>query len=159
MRSFDQYLKKSLEDKEFAQTYEETKAELNLGLALSKQREALGLTQEQVADLTGIKQPMLARIERGQMPKVATLQKIAKALKVGVFFTADQISVVKAETVALGGFVELALERILNTTEANIPLSNVVDMEDYRNKKKREPFTGKVGDFEDKYEDIKSVVG
>ena len=101
MRSFDDYLKESLEDKEFAEIYEETKAEVELSVALTKRREGLGFTQQQLADMTGIKQPMLARIEKGQIPKPATLQKIAKALQVGIIFTGDNVKVIKFDKILL----------------------------------------------------------
>jgi len=159
MRSFDEYLKESLEDKEFAKTYDEVKADIDLAIALTRQREALGLTQQQVADMTGIKQPMLARIERGQMPKAATLQKLAKALNVGVYFTGENVVVVKVETVALGGVIQWALDNLLNKNEAEIPLGKVVDINDYKKKKKREPLKVKVENYEEEYESVKSVVG
>lgn len=157
MRSFNEYLQKSLEDKEFAKVYEEVNAEVDLGIALAKQRETLGLTQQQVAEMTGIKQPMLARIERGQMPKAATLQKLAKALNVSVLFTGETIGVVKIETIALGAFTEWVIDRLLNTTSAKIPIGNVVDFQAYKSKKK--PLTVKVKNNEVNYENIKSVVG
>ena len=65
---------------ELAQAREGTR----LGLALTEMREARGLTQRQLSEKTGIKQPMLARIERGQMPTLPTLGRIALALNARV---------------------------------------------------------------------------
>ncbi len=44
--------------------------------------------------MTGIKQPMIARIEHGQMPTAPTLQRLAKALKVSIAFTGDEILII-----------------------------------------------------------------
>ncbi len=157
MRSFNDYLKESLEDKEFAEFYEEVKAETDLSVALTQRREALNLTQQQLAEMTGIKQPMLARIENGQIPKPATLQKIAKALQVGIVFTGDNIRVVKAEYVGLGDVVD-ELIALLTIQEARFPLSNVVSIDDYKKKRKPEPLTVKNVEMEN-YENVKSAIG
>lgn len=94
MTSFKDFLEEQLLDKQFADAYEEVGAEMDLALALVRRREKLKLTQQELADLTGIKQPMIARIEGGQMPSPKTLQRLAKGLKVGIFFTGDGIMVV-----------------------------------------------------------------
>ncbi len=91
MTSFKQFLEEELLDEEFATHYDEISAEMDLALSIVLRREKLGLTQQQLADLTGMKQPMLARIESGQMPAPRTLQRLAKGLKVGVLFTGDGI--------------------------------------------------------------------
>lgn len=50
-------------------------------LALISLREKLGLTQRQMAEKTGMKQPMLARIESGKnSPKLKTVTKMLKPL-------------------------------------------------------------------------------
>jgi transcriptional regulator with XRE-family HTH domain len=44
-------------------------------------REYLGLTQEELAAKTGIRQPALARLEKpGANPRAATLKKLADAM-------------------------------------------------------------------------------
>lgn len=43
-------------------------------------REKRGLTQSQLAELVGAKQPMIARYEKGQIPSVPMLQKLTHAL-------------------------------------------------------------------------------
>lgn len=56
-------------------------AQLELGIALNRLREARGLSQRALAQLTGIKQPMIVRIERGsQSPGIETIAKILRAL-------------------------------------------------------------------------------
>jgi ribosome-binding protein aMBF1 (putative translation factor) len=48
-------------------------------------REHLGLTQQQVAERAGMRQPALARIEQGEStPRAATLRRLAAALGVSV---------------------------------------------------------------------------
>ncbi|HLA12860.1 MAG TPA: helix-turn-helix transcriptional regulator [Pyrinomonadaceae bacterium] len=93
MTSFKEFLEEQLLDEEFASHYDEVSAEMDLALELVTRREKLGLTQQQLADATGIKQPMIARIEGGQMPSPKTLQRLAKALQVGVLFTGEGIMV------------------------------------------------------------------
>ena len=67
-----------------------------LGLALTEMREERGLTQRDVSERTGIKQPMLARIERGQMPTLPTLRRITQALNARVIIAPDMPIVVEA---------------------------------------------------------------
>lgn len=91
MTSFKQFLEEELLDEEFATHYDEVSAEMDFALAVVLRRKKLGLTQQQLAELIGMKQPMLARIETGQMPSPRTLQRLAKGLKVGMLFTGDGI--------------------------------------------------------------------
>lgn len=67
-----------------------------LGLALTELREERSLTQREVSERTGIKQPMLARIERGQMPTLPTLRRIAQALNARVIIAPDTAIIVEA---------------------------------------------------------------
>lgn len=157
MRSFNEYLKESLKDEKFAETYKEIKAETDLAIALTQRREELNLTQQQLAEMTGIKQPMLARIEKGQIPNPVTLQKIAKALQVGVVFTGENVRVVKAEYLVLGDFVE-KLIGVLAKQEATFPLSNVVSIEEFKSKRKALPLTVRNVKVE-KNENVQVAVG
>ena len=61
MSSFKEFLKEQLLDEEFAEAYEQVSEEMDFALALAQRREELGLTQQALAQLTGIKQPMIAR--------------------------------------------------------------------------------------------------
>lgn len=91
MTSFKDFLEEQLLDEEFATNYEEVSAEMDFALAVVVRREKLGLSQQRLAESIGMKQPMLARIEGGQMPSPRTLQRLAKGLKVGLLFTGDGI--------------------------------------------------------------------
>ena len=77
------------QDPAFAGLYDETLVALRLGLALCEARERLGLTQQDVGARTGVPQETLSRIERGRMPSLTTLQKIARALGVQVVVRPD----------------------------------------------------------------------
>lgn len=87
MSSFKEFLKEQLLDEEFAEAYQQVSEEMDFALALAQRREELGLTQQALAQLTGIKQPMIARIEGGQMPTAPTLQRLALGLRVGIVIT------------------------------------------------------------------------
>jgi transcriptional regulator with XRE-family HTH domain len=73
----------------FADELAKAREGTRLGLALTELREAHGLTQREVSARTGIKQPMLARIERGQMPTLPTLRRIVQALNARVIIAPD----------------------------------------------------------------------
>ena len=80
----------------FADNLAKAREGTRLGLALTELREERGLTQRDVAGRTGIKQPMLARIERGQMPTLPTLRRIAQALNARVIIAPDMPIAVEA---------------------------------------------------------------
>ena len=80
MKTLAEYLADKTRDPEWAKGFAEAKAELAVGIAIARAREARQLTQRDLAAKTGIRQPQIARIERGQTPNVATLARIASAL-------------------------------------------------------------------------------
>jgi transcriptional regulator with XRE-family HTH domain len=54
----------------------------NLGKNLRAAREKLGLTQEEVAERSGVQAGEVSRIERGKRdPQVSTLEKLAGAVE------------------------------------------------------------------------------
>jgi transcriptional regulator with XRE-family HTH domain len=56
-----------------------------VAMRVKEWRDRRGLTQEQLADKAGISRGYLARLETArQDPKLSTLEKIAKALKVDI---------------------------------------------------------------------------
>jgi DNA-binding XRE family transcriptional regulator len=77
-------LAEKLADPALADLSREDMAALRLGLALCEARERRGLTQGEVEARTGIPQETLSRVERGRMPSLGTLQKIADALGVQI---------------------------------------------------------------------------
>lgn len=161
MRSFDDYLEESLKDGEFADALKEASAELDFGVALAMRREELGKTQTEIARSAGLKQPMLARIERGQMPKAVTLQKLAKVLEVEIVFNGETVSLRPVDELAensaveVGTVTQVAEVEFRDETLGEILLSNVVNFSEF--KKSRQPITANLGAaFEDEYEGIKS---
>ena len=80
----------------FAEELTRAREGTRLGLALTEAREARSLTQRELSEKTGIKQPMLARIERGQMPTLPTLRRIAQALNARVVILPEGGIIVEA---------------------------------------------------------------
>jgi len=65
--------------------YEHRKAEVGravrVGLEVKARREAAGLSQRRLAEIVGIRQPNIARLEAGDvLPTLGTLDRIADAL-------------------------------------------------------------------------------
>ena len=54
--------------------------EMMAELLLSEIRQAAGLTQQQLADALGVKQPSLSRLESQHDMQVSTLQRLVRAL-------------------------------------------------------------------------------
>ena len=108
MSTFRRYINEKLKSPKFARDYEKISDAVNLGIALAERREQLELTQQRVAELTGIKQPMLARIERGQLPTMPTLRRLARVLYARVVIDDEQIRIepkTDAMAIASAGFV------------------------------------------------------
>lgn len=61
--------------------YEAARLRFELGAAVRERREALGLTQRQLAEAAGLQQPAVARFEAGgTMPTIMMLERLAQAL-------------------------------------------------------------------------------
>ena len=67
-----------LKDPQYKESY--LKAMLANAVAITKAREAAGLTQRELAERSGVPQSTIARIERGYNTSIDTLSKIAFAL-------------------------------------------------------------------------------
>jgi len=77
------YLREQLKDPEFRYHYEQRLIILEIARTVKELRENAGLTQQQLADLIGSTQPVVARLEHPANQRVArfaTLHKIASAL-------------------------------------------------------------------------------
>jgi ribosome-binding protein aMBF1 (putative translation factor) len=62
--------------------YEAARIRFELGAAVRVRREELGLTQAELAQRTGLKQPAVARFEAGgTMPTIPMLERLAEALE------------------------------------------------------------------------------
>lgn len=77
MPRFEEWEAEKLRDPEFAAAAEE----LEPGYQVARLRMLRGLTQAQLAELVGTRQPSIARLENGTTaPSISFLQKIATAL-------------------------------------------------------------------------------
>ncbi len=79
--SLESLKKKLLSNPNVASHYEAMKPEFEAARALIKIRRQLNLTQRELAEKAGIKQPQLARIESGkQSPRLETIAAIAESV-------------------------------------------------------------------------------
>ena len=120
MKSFRDYLNEKLQNKEFALEYEKASKAIDFAISLIKRREELGLTQSSLAEITGIKQPMLARIEKGQIPTVPTLHRLAAALVSRIIITGTEMILEEDST-----------NKNTSSTNKNIPISGKRILEKY----------------------------
>jgi DNA-binding XRE family transcriptional regulator len=75
--TFEGWEREKLSDPEFVAAL----AELEPGYQIARLRIARGLTQTQLAQMVGTKQPSIARLEKGEStPSLAFLEKLAEAL-------------------------------------------------------------------------------
>ncbi|MBF6177945.1 anaerobic benzoate catabolism transcriptional regulator [Nocardia otitidiscaviarum] len=62
--------------------YDAARIRFELGAAVRQRREELGLTQAELGELAGLKQPAVARFEAGgTMPTIPVLERLAAALQ------------------------------------------------------------------------------
>lgn len=91
-RTFDEFLKtykEGLSGPEEA-FFNAKSAQFAIANELIERRKAAGLTQIQLAEATGVSQPEISRIERGDKnATILTLNKIAQVLKVRVGLVND----------------------------------------------------------------------
>ena len=71
---------KKLENSQYKESYLKEKAILASAVAITKAREAAGLTQRELAERSGVPQSTIARIERGYNTSIDTISKIALKL-------------------------------------------------------------------------------
>jgi DNA-binding XRE family transcriptional regulator len=56
-----------------------------IGAAIKSKRESLGLTQNELSELVGIKRPNIARLEKGStLPNISTLIKLSRGLSISL---------------------------------------------------------------------------
>lgn len=63
----------------YRKAYEALGKEFDLAAVVIEARIRAGLTQSELAERIGTKQPAIARIEGGQLPSTSTLKRIAEA--------------------------------------------------------------------------------
>ncbi|MBA3061235.1 MAG: helix-turn-helix transcriptional regulator [Nitrospirae bacterium] len=81
-RTVQEHIAEQMKYPEFKKAWHDLDSESELLESLLKAREKAGLTQEELAEKIGTKQPALSRLERGGFKKasVETLRKIADVL-------------------------------------------------------------------------------
>ena len=86
MKPHRQYVQEqSKSNPRFSKELAEARAQVRLAVMIVQLREQRGWTQRKLAEQTGIKQPQIARIEKGdQMPTLETLWRLADALNAEV---------------------------------------------------------------------------
>lgn len=81
MSDFREHLNRSLQDPAFVQEWRDQEAERKIMRRIVEARVEEGLTQQQLAERSGMKPSNLCRLENGNgNPSVATLEKIAYGL-------------------------------------------------------------------------------
>lgn len=80
-RSFKEVLQESLEDPETRAEWDRTQLAQDVSLWLLRYRKDHGLTQTELAESLGWKQPVVARLESGEHePTITTLQHLVSTL-------------------------------------------------------------------------------
>src|SRR5574341_709811 len=82
MKQLRKYVhERSKSDPHFAIELTKARAEVQLAVAVAQLRERRGMSQRDLARVTGIKQPQIARLEKGeQLPTLDTLGRLLSAL-------------------------------------------------------------------------------
>ena len=81
MTNYEKFKAKLMQDPEFREGYQQAKTELDVAFKLLEARNEINVSQEELAQRTGIPQSNLSRLESGKhSPTIAMLQKIASGL-------------------------------------------------------------------------------
>lgn len=81
MSNFNEYLKEQMKNPEFNREYDALEPEFAIIQALIDARKASGLTQKQLAEITGIAQADISKLENGNAnPSLRTLQRLASGM-------------------------------------------------------------------------------
>lgn len=95
MKWRDYVIEREARDPEFRAARRETRPQFEFRRALLEARIDAGLTQREMAERLGVKQPALARWEAGEtMPTLDTLYRVAQALQLEFSVTPDDPLVV-----------------------------------------------------------------
>ncbi len=81
MDDLERYLSKQMDDPEFRAEWEAIQPEMAIAQAVIDARVATGMTQQQLAEATGIAQGDISKLERGSgNPSVRTLRRLAAGM-------------------------------------------------------------------------------
>ena len=85
--SWDGYLKTQLKDEKFRKLFEQELKTLEIGIALAKERQRRGLSQEHIAAKMGTSAPQLSRTEHSpERANIKTLLRYADAMDLELRF-------------------------------------------------------------------------
>ena len=81
MKNFNDYLNEQLKNPDFKAEYDALDPEFSIVQAMIDARKASGLTQKQLAEITGIAQADISKLENGNAnPSLRTLQRLADGM-------------------------------------------------------------------------------
>ncbi|MFI3255654.1 MAG: helix-turn-helix transcriptional regulator [Eubacteriales bacterium] len=79
--NFQEYHNEAMKDPKFRKEYESLETEYTIKRAILKARKERNMTQEQLANETGIDRADISKLERGEAnPTIASLERIAEGL-------------------------------------------------------------------------------
>ena len=86
METFKDFLAEELKDREFTRAFLEECRRLRIAHEIKHERRRRKLTQRQLAQLAGVTQQMISRIENADAPRISlrTLMRVAAALDMEV---------------------------------------------------------------------------
>ena len=88
MRTYSNFKKQLLKDKEVKKAYDNLAPEFAIADAVIEKRLEKGLTQSELAQKVGTKQSAISRLESGNYnPSITFLEKIAKALNLNLIIS------------------------------------------------------------------------
>lgn len=81
MGDFKNYLEKQMKDEEFQKEWQETETEYALIRSIAAARKSKHMTQKELAEMTGIDQSDISKIETGNAnPALSTLMRLAEGM-------------------------------------------------------------------------------
>lgn len=81
MKSFDDMLSRQLQDEEFKKEYEAIQPEMDVIRAIIDARTSRNMTQQELAERTGINQADISKLENGtRNPSVKLLKRLADGM-------------------------------------------------------------------------------
>ncbi len=85
MTTLNEFIDEQLKDPVFKKKYDAMEPEFTVMQAMIDARKERGMTQKELAEITGISQADISRLERGTgNPSLKTLQRVAQALKMSL---------------------------------------------------------------------------
>ncbi|MGA2297955.1 MAG: helix-turn-helix transcriptional regulator [FCB group bacterium] len=84
LETFDNHLKELMQDPEFAKGYPDEKRRVGLAIKIADYRQKQGLSQTELAKLSGITQQQLSKLERGGNCNISTFLRVCNSLGIEV---------------------------------------------------------------------------